>query len=81
MRKSQRAGDPPPLRRYAVAISTAARPFTYTVVAHDETAAVLLAVESHVKAARPGIVHTDVRRMGMVTARVDDSDPRLLGEG
>lgn len=79
MRKTQRAGDAQSLHRYAVAISTSARPFTYTIVARDETDAVLLAVESHVQARRPGIVHTDVRRMGVVSPDVDEPRPRFLG--
>jgi hypothetical protein len=54
-----------------VAISTNSRPFTYTVVAHDETAAVVLAVETHVEARRPSILHTDVRHMGVVPAEGD----------
>jgi hypothetical protein len=61
-----------PPRRYAVAISTATRPFTYTVVAHNEMDAVLLAVESHVLARRPGILHTDVRHMGAVSPDVNE---------
>jgi hypothetical protein len=73
VRKTQPAGDRQPLHRYAVAITTSSRPFTYTVVARDESDAVVLAVESHVHARRPGIVHTDVRRMGVVLPDVDAS--------